>query len=111
MTVTVTDSNGLYAEALTNFTVNGVPTQPTVTISPDPASSSDVLTAVATGSTDPEGSAVTYAYEWLLNGSSSGFTYMSTSSATAKGDIWTVRATPSDGTTTGPYGGNDYDCQ
>ena len=105
VTVTVTDSNGLYAEALTNFTVNGVPTQPTVTINPNPASSSDVLTAVATGSVDPEGASITYAYEWLLNGSSSGFTGTSlASSSTAKGDIWTVRATPTDGTTTGPYG-------
>ena len=105
VTVTVTDSNGLYAEALTNFTINGVPTQPTVTITPDPATSSDVLTAIATGSTDPEGSPVTYTYEWLLNGSTSGLTGTSfTSSATAKGDMWTVRATPTDGTTTGPYG-------
>ena len=46
-----------------------------------------------------------YADEWLLNGSTSGLTGTSlASSATAKGDMWTVRATPTDGTTTGPYG-------
>ena len=104
ITVTVTDTTGLYAEALTQFTINGVPTQPTVVISPNPATSSDTLTANATGSTDPEGSAVTYAYDWLLNGASSGYTSSTlASSATTKGDNWTVRATPSDGTTTGPF--------
>ena len=104
ITVTVTDTTGLYADALTQFTINGLPTQPTVSISPNPAYSSDTLNANATGSTDPEGAAVTYAYEWLLNGSVSGFTGPTlASSATTKGENWTVRATPSDGITTGPF--------
>jgi hypothetical protein len=54
---------------------------------------------------DPEGSSVTYTYEWLLNGSASGYTGTTlASSATSKSDVWTVRATPSDGTISGPYG-------
>jgi hypothetical protein len=104
ITVTVTDTTGLYAEALTQIVINGLPTQPTVTITPNPAYSSDSLVANATGSTDPEGSAVTYDYEWLLNGSSSGYTGSSlASTVTTKGDNWTVRATPNDGTTSGPF--------
>ena len=105
ITVTVTDSLGLYAEALTQVTVNGVPSQPAVSIAPSPAYSSDVLLASATGATDPEGSPVTYTYEWLLNGSFSGYTGASLpSSATNKGEDWTVRATPSDGTANGDFG-------
>ena len=105
ITVTVTDSLGLYAEALTQVTVNGVPSQPAVSISPSPAYSSDVLLASATGSTDPEGAPVTYIYEWLLNGSFSAHTGASLpNSATNKGEDWTVRATPSDGTANGDFG-------
>ena len=105
ITATVTDTTGLYAEAIVQITINGRPTQPTVTITPNPAYSSNNLTANATGSIDPEGSAVTYTYDWLLNGASSGHTGSTLpSSVTTKGDNWTVRATPSDGTTTGPYG-------
>lgn len=105
VTVTVTDTTGLYAEALTQFSINGAPTQPTVTITPNPASSSDLLTASATGSTDPEGATISYSYEWLLNGASAGYTGTTLpSSATSRGEVWSVRATPSDGTLSGPYG-------
>lgn len=105
ITVTVTDSIGLYAQAIVSITVNGLPTEPTVTISPDPAGTNDSLTANATGSTDPEGSAITTSYEWLLNGASSGYTGSNLpNTATTRGDTWTVRATPNDGTADGPYG-------
>ena len=70
VTVTATDSTGLFDDAIISFVVNGVPNQPTsLTISPDPATTSQNLTALASGSVDPDGSSVSYNYEWLLSGS------------------------------------------
>ncbi|MBM4393610.1 MAG: hypothetical protein FJ090_20995, partial [Deltaproteobacteria bacterium] len=43
LTVTVTDSDGLYASALGTFTVNGVPTAPVVSLSPASPSGDDDL--------------------------------------------------------------------
>ena len=104
ITVTVTDSTGLYAEALTQLTINGLPSQPTLSLSPNPAFTSDALVANASGSVDPEGSPITYTYDWLRNGASTGLTGSTlASSETTKGDTWTVRATPSDGIGTGPF--------
>ena len=101
ITVTATDSAGLYTDALLNINIDGIPTQPTVTISPNPATTGDDLTATATGSVDPEGLQVSYNYEWLLEGNSTGNTGSVLSSSNNKGDNWTVRATPTDGTLTG----------
>ncbi len=103
LTLRAVDTDGLTASDLVNVVVNGVPTMPTLTISPNPASTEDTLLASATGSTDPEGSAITYDYEWLLNGGSTGITgSMLPSLETSKHQIWTVRATPNDGITDGP---------
>lgn len=104
ITITATDPTGLYSDALLSLTINGAPSQPDVTITPDPAYTDDDLTAAATGSVDPDGSGVSYSYEWLLNGSSMNTGPILSSSNTAKGQTWTVRATPSDGSTTGQYG-------
>ena len=102
ITVTATDSAGLYTDALLNINIDGIPTQPTVTISPNPATTSDDLTATATGSVDPEGLQVSYDYEWLLEGNSTGNTgSVLSNSNTNKGENWTVRATPTDGSLTG----------
>jgi hypothetical protein len=104
ITVTATDPSGLYSDALFAISVNGLPTAPAVSIAPDPATSADDLTATASGSTDPEGQTVTYSYEWILNAGSTGNTgAVLPASATSKNDMWTVRATPMDGTSTGPY--------
>ncbi|MEC8381491.1 MAG: Ig-like domain-containing protein [Myxococcota bacterium] len=104
ITVTVTDSDGLYSDVLVDIVVNGVPTQPTVSLTPIPAYTTDDLVATASGSTDPDGQPVTYTYEWFLNGNNSGITgSILPNSNTAKGNIWMVRATPTDGITTGPY--------
>ena len=104
ITVTATDSTGLYDDAILSFIVNGVPNQPTsLTISPDPATTSQNLVALATGSVDPDGSSVSYNYEWLLNGSMQSVGPTLNASMTTKGDLWTVRATPFDGVSSGPY--------
>ena len=104
VTVTATDSTGLFDDAIISFIVNGVPNQPTsLTISPDPATTSQSLTALASGSVDPDGSSVSYNYEWLLSGSTMSVGPTLDSSMTTKGDFWTVRATPFDGVSSGQY--------
>ena len=104
ITATVTDTDGLYARNLFDITINGVPTPPSVLLHPDPAYTTDNLTATASGSIDPDGSPVSYIYAWYQNGvltSSTGS--LLSSGSTTKGDNWTVRVTPTDGITTGAY--------
>ena len=105
LTVRVTDSDGLYANAIVSFDINAPPSVPNVSISPSPAYTTDSLVAIASGSIDPEGSTVSYSYEWFLEGVSSGITTSTLAAIqTSKGDNWTVRVTPSDGFLTGAYG-------
>ncbi len=107
LTVTATDTAGLYAQRTLALTINQVPTAPTVSLSPDPAYTDDALTASAIGSTDPDGSgAVTYAYAWYQDGvlSSASTSASLPASATTKGETWRVVVTPSDGTGSGPTG-------
>jgi hypothetical protein len=107
ITLRVTDTAGLYSTALVTLTVNALPTAPTVSISPDPATTSDALVARASGSTDPDGSGtVTYAYAWYESGvlSSSSSTATFPASATTKGLSYRVVVTPNDGTGDGASG-------
>jgi len=98
LTATATDLDGLSAVATVTFVVNGLPSQPVVEIDPDPATSSDGLAAnLTTGSTDPEGDTITYAYEWYLDGGLTAYTGTTVpSTATTRGDVWRVVVTPSD---------------
>ena len=105
--VTATDSDGLTAADQVGFTVNGLPSAPVLSITPDPASTSDGLTVViGTDSVDPEGSTIAYSYEWLLGGAvqSAHTTSQLPASATAKGEQWSVRVTPNDGISDGAVG-------
>ena len=105
--VTATDTDGLYAVATLNLNVNAVPTAPTVSIAPDPAITSDALTASATGSIDPDASGtVTYTYAWYENGVLSGASTAAVfpSSDTVKDSSYRVVVTPNDGTGDGPTG-------
>ncbi len=107
LTVTATDTDGLYALRTIGLLVNAPPTAPSVTLSPDPAGTADTLTATATGSVDPDGSgAVSYRYDWYVDGALSSVSTSSTfpSSATAKGHSYRVEVTPNDGTADGPSG-------
>ena len=79
---------------------NVLPTTPEISLSPDPATTSDALTvSIDTASTDFEGATVSYQYEWYLNNvlSSSHTTSTVPSSATTKGETWKVVVTPNDG--------------
>ena len=98
VTLTVTDSHGLSSSDLVTLDINGIPTQPTLSLTPSPAQSLDDINALASGSVDPEGANVTYNYEWFVNGSSSGITTpILDSSNTSKGELWKVVVTPTDG--------------
>ena len=107
VTLTVTDTDGLFSTDRVSFTVNALPTAPTVTVSPDPAYTDDALVATASGSVDPDGSGtVTYSYAWyesgVLSSASSSATFPETS--TTKGLVYRVVVTPSDGTGSGEPG-------
>lgn len=104
ITVTATDSDGLYDSAITTLRINSAPTAPTVTLSPNPAGTMDNITLTATGSTDLDGDPITYSYDWRLNGVSSGqISTILSNSFTTKGDTWVARVTPNDGYIDGPY--------
>ncbi len=76
--------------------VNSSPSAPTVTISPNPANTTDDLSVTASGSQDPDNDTISYSYNWTLNGFSSSTSDTLSSSATTKGDIWLVEVVPSD---------------
>jgi hypothetical protein len=99
LTVTVTDSVGLSAQASITIEVNGLPTAPGVSILPaDPGSGDDLVANIDTASTDPDGDTVTYMYAWTQNGVSTSHTSDTVPAAdTAKDDVWEVTVTPTDG--------------
>ena len=104
LSASVTDTDSLSSTATLDFVVDGLPSSPTVVITPSAASTEDNITATASGSVDPEGMPVSYSFDWLKNGQNSGFTSATISaSETLKDDIWTVRVTPSDGSYSGPF--------
>ena len=96
--VTVTDTDGLYAVDRRSLTINALPTVPIITLSPDPAVTTDDLVVTAIDSTDPDASgSVTYAYAWTEDGAA--LTEMSSTlpaSATTKDRTYRVVVTPSD---------------
>lgn len=102
--VTATDTDGLYDSTQTMFTINGIPSAPEISITPDPATTSDQLTAnIDVASVDPENSTISYSYEWYKNNILQS-TYTSatiSSSETTKDDTWKVRITPNDGMANG----------
>ncbi len=104
LTVTGTDSSGLTSDDIVTFTINGLPTQPNIELSPNPPQSADNLVILASGSTDPEGQPVNYSYSWYENGVITPHnSAVIQSSETEKGEIWSVRVTPNDGIGDGPF--------
>ncbi len=100
ITATVTDSAGLYTQALVTLRVNGAPSEPGVSLSPSsPVTDDDLVANVTAASTDPEGDALTYTYSWFVNGVASGATATNTlpASATTRGDVWEVEVRADDG--------------
>ncbi|MDP2311146.1 MAG: hypothetical protein Q8P18_34315 [Pseudomonadota bacterium] len=107
--LSVTDSDGnVGVDRLTLF-VNGPPEAPVVQITPDPAGADDTLRAtIVTESADPNGDTISYSFAWYQNGALTGHTGNTVpASDTARGDVWEVNATPSDGFDIGPFGVDD----
>ena len=104
VTVQVTDTDGLYDTAITNIRVNTPPTAPQVIFTPSNPGTTDNILAQASGSTDIDGDTVNYAYDWRINGVSSGQTTAQLpSNLTNKGETWTLRVTPNDGYISGTF--------
>ncbi|MGC6507368.1 MAG: hypothetical protein ACON4U_03085 [Myxococcota bacterium] len=104
LTTRLTDSDGLTADDIRSFRVDTPPTSPSVSISPNPAYTSDTLTGMATGSSDADGDPITYGYSWYQNGVLTNFnTVQVPASATNVNDVWTLRVTPNDGYLDGGY--------
>jgi cyclophilin family peptidyl-prolyl cis-trans isomerase len=98
--VTATDRYG--ASVSQSFQVNLVAQAPTitgVTIAPDNASNTTSLTATPTGN-DPQGASISYAYQWLKNGTpisgATSATLTLDQSTTVTNDQFSVAVTPSD---------------
>jgi hypothetical protein len=86
---------------------NAPPTAPVVSITPStPQDADDLVCSVTTPSTDADGDAVTYSFEWTKNGqpfsgasSTSATSSTISGSATSMDDTYTCRVSGSDGTT------------
>ena len=107
VSLAATDSDGLTGRATLLVVVNGLPSAPGVTLGPSGATTSDDLVAsVTTPAVDPEGSTLTYEYEWSRNGivESSWTTDTVSASATARGETWSVEVRANDGTGLGAAG-------
>ena len=105
ITLRAIDSDSLQGSAAVTVTVNALPTAPTVSIAPSPATTTDDLVATASGSSDPDGSgSISYGYAWYQDGTLSAASSSATfpASATTKGSEYSVVVTPSDGTGEGP---------
>ncbi|MGB0639827.1 MAG: LamG-like jellyroll fold domain-containing protein, partial [Myxococcota bacterium] len=99
--------DGLYVTDLVSFTLNEPPTAPTVTLTPDPAYTNNILVASATGSEDPDGSGtVTYQYDWYEDGAPSTESASATfpSASTGKHHTYRIEVTPHDGDSAGAIG-------
>lgn len=86
------------------------PTAPVVAVTPQfPLLNEDLTCALVSGAVDPEGAAVTYSGQWLLDGAPSGQSFTTfpgvlPSSLTAEADSWTCSVTASDASQSGPAG-------
>ena len=107
LVVTATDTDGLTDSDQVNFTINGLPSSPMVSINPNtPTTSNGLNVSIDSPSIDPEGVTPIYTYEWQLGGQAQ-TSYTSSSlpsSATSKGEQWTVVVTPNDGIADGVAG-------
>ena len=100
ITLIATDTDGMTAEATTSLFVNGLPTAPVVSITPDPAYTDDVVAVtIDVDSDDVEGDPVAYAYTWTIDGKPTGFGAAGSLAAdlTMRGQTWEVAVTPNDG--------------
>jgi hypothetical protein len=99
VTLQVADGDGLYAVDTLDLTVNGLPSAPTLSLTPsDPDTTDDLVVTIESESVDPEDDTVSYDYRWSLFGveSAASTDARLPSDATTRGDTWTVTVTPRD---------------
>ncbi len=107
ITVSVQDSDGGVGEDWINMVINGPPSAPVVSISPSaPSTGDDLLVEFDVPSSDPEGEAISYTYEWSVDGAAYGDVTGDTvaASRTVQGQEWSVTVTPFDGRVEGEAG-------
>ena len=100
ITLTVTDESDQSASDTVGVIVipeNQPPSIPLVTVSPLAPDTEDDLECIASGSVDPEGGLVAYAYEWTADGAVFPWTGQTIAADdTVRDEEWTCNATPSD---------------
>jgi hypothetical protein len=106
VTLTATDTVGLSASDTVSFTINGLPSAPTVEITPDPpGTEDDLVVGITVDAVDPEGGALTYTYRWTRDGVATSHTGATVPAAdTTRGEVWEVTVTPNDGRADGAPG-------
>jgi hypothetical protein len=94
-----TDSDGFSSVDQITIEINDLPTAPSISLTPDPTTSSDdVSVVIDTPSTDAEGDTITYSYSWERNGLITTQTNSTVPyTETTRGEDWTVTVTPNDG--------------
>ncbi|MEZ4268299.1 MAG: Ig-like domain-containing protein [Myxococcota bacterium] len=107
LTLEVRDPAGHVGQASVAVRVNRPPAGATVvSIAPAAPTTADALLAtVQTAAVDPDGQVVTYRFAWSRDGEAAQIAQAQVpSTATARGQTWTVRAFPSDGDHEGEVG-------
>ncbi len=104
ITATAVDSDGLFARAVVTLTINQAPTAPSISLYPSSPGTDDELSVLLDSeSEDPDGAAVSYRYEWYVDGALSTTTDTTVDPAeTTRDQEWTVVVTPFDDYTDGP---------
>ncbi|NOY81891.1 MAG: hypothetical protein GXP31_12920 [Kiritimatiellaeota bacterium] len=94
------NNQGFESAAVTSNEVvvdNNPPSAPTVVIQPQAPRPGVAIECVASGSIDPDGHAVIYAFEWYKDGAAAGIATASVpENTTAAGEVWECRVTVSD---------------
>ena len=114
LTVTATDSGGLFTKQLVSFTINELPSAPTIQLTNETDSAcvgADIYTSdtlevcFIEHSIDPDGDPVEYTYQWFKDG-----LFVEELSdptvppmETANGETWRVQVTPRDSLSAGPF--------
>jgi hypothetical protein len=105
LTVTVVDTDGQSAAATRVLVVNGLPSAPTVSISPASPLTADALTvSVDAPAVAPEGDPLTYSYAWTRDGTAAGSTATVAAASTSRGKTWSVSVWANDGSGDGDIG-------
>ncbi|MEC7988274.1 MAG: hypothetical protein VX278_24115 [Myxococcota bacterium] len=106
ITLKATDANGEEVSESISIQINDLPTEPSVSISPDPAQSDEDLSmSILSDSQDLEGDPISYNILWKQNGMATSNTASTlAASNTIRGDVWSVEVTPNDGYGDGAVG-------